>query len=70
MGTIQTAKAVAQYQEPAQRGIAGCHNCTSLRMMPSNLGYRRAECARLGCLVSPMAICNNHQVKPTTGAPA
>lgn len=69
MGTIQTAKTVAQYIEPQQRGIAGCHNCTALRMMPSNLGYRRSECARLGCLVSPLAICDRYQAKTTRHTP-
>lgn len=68
MGTIQTAKSTAEYTEPQQRGIAGCHNCTSLRMMPSHLGYRRSECARMGCIVAPLAICKFHQVKALSGA--
>lgn len=68
MGTIQTTKSVAQYQEPNERGIAGCHNCQHMRMMPSNMGYRRPECSRMGCIVSPLAICKNHLVKAVSGA--
>ncbi len=68
MGTIATAKAVAHYQEPAARGLPGCHNCQHMRMMPSQLGFRRPECSRLGFLVSPLAICKHHQVKAISGA--
>lgn len=68
MGTIQTAKSVAQYLEPTERGLAGCHTCQHMRMMPSNMGYRRPECSRLSCIVAPLAICKHHQVKAISGA--
>jgi hypothetical protein len=70
MGTIATAKTVAEYREPERRGIDGCHNCQSMRMMPSHLGRRQSECARMGCYVAPMAICKHHQVKAISGAAA
>jgi hypothetical protein len=68
MGTIQTAKNVAEFREPERRGIDGCHNCTRVRMMPSYFGRRQSECSKLGCYVPMLAICKYHQVKATSGA--
>lgn len=69
MSAVQSAKKVAEFLEPEQRGLQGCHNCRFMRMMPSHLGRRQSECSRLGCYVSPMAVCKHHEVKPTLEAP-
>lgn len=62
--SIKISRTVANYIEPAARGIKGCHNCTRMQMQPSLSGSRQAYCSRLGCWVKEMAICDHYALAP------
>lgn len=64
MSTIRVARSVANYTEPTARGITGCHSCARVQMQPSMSGQRQPYCARLGCWVKEMAICDHYAAKP------
>jgi hypothetical protein len=66
MSTAKIARAVARYIEPSARGLAGCTNCTRMRMQPSLSGPRQPYCPRLGCWVKELAICDHYAAQPAT----